>query len=80
MLGCAECGTKIWNEPLANPQWINVKPGTLDDSTWARPVGNIWTDRALPWIAIDDRGPNFPLQPPSRQPLLDAFAAEVAKG
>jgi hypothetical protein len=80
MLGCAECGTKIWNEPLANPQWINVKPGTLDDPTWARPVGNIWTDRALPWIAIDDRGPNFPLQPPSRQPLLDAFAAEVAKG
>jgi hypothetical protein len=80
MLGCAECGTKIWNEPLASPQWINVKPGTLDDSTWARPVGNIWTDRALPWIVIDPSQPNYPLQPQDRQPLFDAFAAEVAKG
>jgi hypothetical protein len=80
MHGCAECGTKIWNEPLASPQWINVKPGTLDDSTWARPVGNIWTERALPWIAIDWDQPHFPTQPQNRQPLLDAFAGELAKG
>jgi hypothetical protein len=80
MLGCAQCGTKIWNEPLSSPGLLIVRPGTLDDMRWARPVGNIWTDRRLPWVEIDPDAPNFPGQPVSRQPLFDAFAAEVAKG
>ena len=80
MLGCAACGTKIWNEPLASPAIRVVRPGTLDDSSWARPVGNIWTDRAVPWVTIDPSVPNFAGQPTDRQPLFDAFAAEVAKG
>jgi hypothetical protein len=80
MLGCVQCGTKVWNEPLATPGRLVLKPGTLDDSTWARPVGNIWTDRALPWVTIDWSQPHFPGQPADRQPLFDAFAAEVAKG
>ena len=80
MLGCINCGTKLWNEPLASPQYLIMKPGTLDDMSWARPVGNIWTDRAQPWVTIDPAPPNFPGQPADRQPLYDAFAAEVAKG
>ena len=80
MLGCELCGTKIWNEPLASPSILVVKPGTLDDMSWARPVGNIWTDRAQPWASIDWSQPHFPGQPADRQPLFDAFAAEVAKG
>lgn len=80
MLGCAQCGTKIWNEPLASPGLIIAKPGTLDDASWARPVGNIWTGSALPWVAIDLDVPNFPGQPADRQPLFDAYAAEIAKG
>jgi hypothetical protein len=80
MLGCVQCGTKVWNEPLASPHLRIIKPGTLDDMSWARPVGNIWTDRAQPWTQIDPNVPNFPRQPVDRQPLFDAFAAEVAKG
>lgn len=80
MLGCAACGTKIWNEPLSSPHLLIMKPGTLDESGWARPVGNIWTDRALPWVSIDPSQPHFPRQPGDRQPLFDAYAAEIAKG
>ena len=80
MLGCSACGTKIWNEPLSSPTLLIMKPGTLDDASWARPVGNIWTDRALPWVEIDKSQPNFAGQPSSRQPLFDAYAAEIAKG
>ncbi|MEO6394353.1 MAG: GFA family protein [Devosia sp.] len=75
MLGCSDCGTKIWNEPLASPELRVVKPGTLDDSSWAEPIGNIWTARKLPWVEIDPDVPNFAGQPVSRQPLIDAFAA-----
>jgi hypothetical protein len=74
---CANCGNKVWNEPLASPTIYVLKPGTLDDFTWARPVGNIWTESKVPWVTIDERLVNFPGQPPDRQPLYDAWAAWV---
>jgi hypothetical protein len=77
MLGCMDCGTKVWNEPLSSPGLLILKPGTLDDATWAAPVGNIWTDRALPWVEINWSEPHFPGQPPSRQPLFDAYTAAI---
>lgn len=78
MLRCAECGTKVWNEPLASPTLLVLKPATLDDFRWAAPIGNIWTDSRLPWVAIDPHLVNFPRQPPDRQPLYDAWAAAVS--
>lgn len=78
MLGCVRCGTKLWNEPLASPHMLVVKPGTLDDPSWAVPIGNIWTDRALPWAEIDESLVNFPGQPADRQPLFDAWTAATA--
>lgn len=73
MLGCGACGIKVWNEPLAAPGTLILKPGTLDDSAWAVPVGNIWTDSALPWVEIDPEEVNFSGQPADRQPLIDAW-------
>jgi hypothetical protein len=31
-----------------------VKPGTLDDMSWAVPVGNIRTASKVPWVKIDE--------------------------
>ncbi len=73
MHGCGDCGTRLWNEPLASPDLLIVKPGTLDDSSWAVPAGNIWVDRRLPWIAIDESLPGFPGQPQSRDALYAAW-------
>ena len=78
MLGCAACGTKIWNEPQASPAMLVVKPGTLDDMSWAVPIGNIWTARKAPWVEIDATLVNFTGQPPDRQPLYDAWTKAVA--
>jgi len=80
MLGCAECGTKIWNEPQSFATMIVVRPGTLDDMSWAVPVGNIWTGSKAPWVEIDEALVNFPGQPPDRQPLFDAWTRLVAAG
>ena len=80
MLGCAKCGTKVWNEPLASTTMLVVKPGTLDDMSWAIPVGNIWTASKAPWVEIDETLVNFPGQPPDRQPLYDAWDRAVAAG
>jgi hypothetical protein len=80
MFGCAVCGTKLWNEPLASPAMLVVKPGTLDDMSWAVPIGNIWTASRAPWVEIDAALVNFPGQPPDRQPLFDAWSRAVAAG
>jgi hypothetical protein len=78
MLGCQRCGTRLWNEPQANLSLRILKSGTLDDSGWAAPVGNIWTASKLPWVTIDERQVNFPGQPADRQPLYDAWERALA--
>jgi hypothetical protein len=80
MLGCPECGIKVWNEPLSSPVLLILKPGTLDDMDWAVPIGNIWTASKAPWVEIDESLVNFPGQPADRQPLFDAWARAVAEG
>lgn len=80
MFGCVRCGTKIWNEPLSAPDRLVLKAGTLDDASWATPIGNIWTDNRLPWVTINADEPDFPGQPADRQPLFDAWAEAVAAG
>lgn len=79
MLGCAQCGTKIWNEPLASPGLLIMKPGTLDDMSWARPVGNIWTASKAPWVEIEAAVPNYEGQPPNRDALMAAYAAAIER-
>lgn len=80
MMGCIQCGTKVWNEPQSSLAMIIVKPGTLDDMSWAMPVGNIWTASRAPWVAIDEALINSPGQPADRQPLFDAWEKAVAAG
>jgi hypothetical protein len=70
---CPACHTRLFNEPLASPDFIVLKPGTLDDNRWAVPIGNIWTDSAAPWVAIDPDQPSTPGQPASREPLFAAW-------
>jgi hypothetical protein len=80
MHGCVKCGTKVYNEPLSAPHMLVMKAGTLDDMSWARPIGNIWTASKAPWVEIDPALVNFPGQPPDRKPLFDAWAKATAEG
>jgi hypothetical protein len=77
MHACPTCGTKLWNEPLASPDLLIVKPGTLDDSSWAAPAGDIWTSRRMPWVELEDGLPAYPGQPASRDALYAAWDAMV---
>jgi hypothetical protein len=78
MNGCPKCGYRVWNEPLAAPHLLVMKAGNLDDISWARPVGSIWTASKAPWVEIDLSQPHFPGQPPSREPLFAAWTAALA--
>jgi hypothetical protein len=72
---CANCGTRLWHEPLAAPQWVFIAAGTLDDPSWVVPAAHIWTSRAAPSALIPpgvyacERGPG------DRAELIAAFDA-----
>jgi hypothetical protein len=80
MHGCANCHTRLWNEPLSAPDVLIVKPGTLDDTSWAVPAGHIWAGRKLPWVEIDPDALAFEGQPASRDPLYEAWDKMVVRG
>ena len=71
---CGVCGVRLYHEP-ANKAVLNVKPGTLDDTSWVSPVGHIWTARAQPWLAGRLEGVLYPGQQPNMDALIAAWRA-----
>lgn len=45
------------------PDVVVVQPGTLDDTSWLRPVAHIWTRSAQPWFQFPSDVPLFETQP-----------------
>ena len=70
---CGDCGTRLFHNPSRNPKITNIKPGTLDDTSWLEPVGNLWTKQAQRWVQISDRMLNFEGQPDSYSLLLEKW-------
>ena len=61
---CTVCGTRLWGEPLKLPDAVIIGPGTLDDTSWLRPVAHIWTRSAQPWFQFPKDAILFEQQPP----------------
>lgn len=70
---CGECGTRLFHNPERNPKVSNIKPGTLDNTSWLRPVGNTWTQSAQKWVILDDKMLNYEEQPDSFNQLFEEF-------
>lgn len=77
---CATCGVRLFHEPSRNPKIVNVKPGTLDDTSWVRPMGHLWLDSAQPWFEPPEDMLQYPGQPESFEALFDRFDAFQADG
>jgi len=50
---CPDCFARTHTEMLAYPDIINVRPGTLDDPSFAKPIAQCWTSLAQPWALIE---------------------------
>ncbi len=71
---CANCGVRMWHEPLSAPNLVFIAAGTLDDTGWAVPTSHIWTEKAAPGVEFHDDAVVIEGQPSDRQTLLEAFA------
>jgi len=72
---CPTCGTRIFHEPSRNREIVNVKPGTLDNTNWVKPVGHLWTSSAQKGTYIPNNVLVFSHQPDTFQSLYDAWRA-----
>jgi hypothetical protein len=75
---CGECGTRLFHNATRNPNITNIKPGTLDDTSWLQPVGNLWTHSAQSWIKCSEEMLNYPGQPTPNEfsQLFEKFSVE----
>ncbi len=72
---CADCGTRLFHGKDSRPEFINVKPGTLDDPDWLTPVAEVWTKRRQPWLCLAGDMLSFDAQPDDPLALFDAWKA-----
>lgn len=70
---CRHCGTRLWHEPSRAPAMANIKPGTLDDTSWLEPVGHLWVKSAQPGFRPEPGELVYDAQAPDMAPLREAF-------
>lgn len=70
---CTICGTRVWHEALAAPQWIFIAAGTLDDPSWVVPAAHIWVSRAAPSALIPEGVRSWDQGPADRTELIAEF-------
>ncbi len=76
---CAQCGTRLWGEPVKTPHLVVVQPGTLDDTSWVRPVAHIWTRSAQPWMVFPSEAVVFATHPEDPMTLVNLWREHGAK-
>lgn len=79
-LFCENCGTRLFHNPARNLKITSVKPGTLDDTSWLKPVGNLWTRSSQKWVVLSEQTLNYAAQPKEFHELFEQFQIDQQKG
>jgi hypothetical protein len=72
---CGECGARIYGSRKSRPESMNLRAGTLDDTTWLTPVAHMFMRSAQPWIKPADGAECFEEDPPGYAPLAQKWCA-----
>jgi len=72
---CDQCGTRLFHEPSRATEQVNIKAGTLDDTSWVWPVAHLWLKSAQPWFTPPADALRFDDQPEDRTPMNERFQA-----
>lgn len=52
---CSTCGTRVFHQMSDTDAILSIKPGTLNDTSRLRPVGQIWSQSAQPWLDLKEQ-------------------------
>jgi len=59
---CPECGTRVYHQGSYGPV-VNIRAGTLDDTSSLAPSMHIWLDSKEPWTLVPDGAVRHEKQP-----------------
>ena len=71
--------TRLWSEPENRPQLAVVRPGTLDNTSWLRPVEHVWTKSAQPWFEFPEGVVRYATQPDDLMELVQHWCDRTAR-
>ena len=71
---CGDCGSRIAHGQTPSLGVLSLRAGTLDDTSWVEPVGDIWTKSAQPWVKFG--AITAERQPTDYAPFVEAFRAQ----
>jgi hypothetical protein len=73
---CGDCGTRIAHGQIPTIGILSMRGGTLDDTSWVEPVGDIWTRSKQPWVVLSDDRLQVEQQPADYAPFFERFARQ----
>ncbi|MGB3791013.1 MAG: GFA family protein [Phormidesmis sp.] len=76
---CGNCGTRLFHNPARNPNITNIKPGTLDDTSWLAPAGHLWTSSAQKWVTTSEQALHYKAQPQDFTALIETFSRQPSQ-
>lgn len=72
---CGNCGTRLYGERDGRPETVNLRAGTLDDTSWLVPAAHFFTRSAQSWLQPAPGAACFETQPDGWESLLTAWRA-----
>lgn len=60
---CTVCGTRVHHGSSASPDWVTLKPGTLDDTSGIVVAAHLWVRSRQAWVMLDPAATAFDTQP-----------------
>jgi hypothetical protein len=73
---CGACGSRIVHGMSPSNGVLSLRAGTLDDTSWVEPVGDIWVHSKQPWVRIPDGRLQTEKQPADYAPFMERFRAQ----
>jgi hypothetical protein len=70
---CGECAGRIYGERDGLAGRVNIRAGTLDDTSWLRPVGHYFMRSAQPWEKMSADADCFETLPDDNRALLEKW-------
>jgi hypothetical protein len=71
---CGDCGSRLAHGQVPSSGVVSLRAGTLDDTSWIEPVGDIWTKSAQPGVRFGQL--TAAAQPQDYSPFIERFRAQ----
>jgi hypothetical protein len=72
---CGDCGGRLYGERAGREEIVNLRAGTLDDTTWLVPVAHIFMRSAQRWVVPAANAECHHTGPDDFRPLAERWRA-----